>query len=256
MTPAARLVVSLLAIASFGGEIKAQSCSKFDVASIKPNTSGVGGGYPELAPGGRRFTAPSQHIVELFMFAYDVSPLQISGIPSVVSQERYDVEATCEQPMTKEQLPHMLQVLLEERFHLAVHRELKEQPVYALILGKGGPKFHESSNEGVKPTFRQSGNSFTFTNAPMSMLIDVLSQVTGRKVLDRTGHRGHYDFTLSYAPNRGGAGREESNLPPTADSAPDSVFTALREQLGLNLEAEKSQVEFIVVDRLDGLVPN
>jgi uncharacterized protein (TIGR03435 family) len=255
MLPAARLVFGLLAIASFNRELKAQSCSKFDVASIKPNTSGVGGGYPELAPGGRRFTAPSQHIVELFMFAFDVSPLQISGIPSVVSQERYDVEATCEQPMTKEQLPHMLQVLLAERFHLAVHRELKQQPVYALIPGKGGPKLQESSNEGVKPTFRQKGNSFTFTNAPMSMLIDVLSQVTGRKVLDRTGLRGHYDFTLSYAPNRGGAGREESNIPTTADSAPDSVFTAVRE-LGLNLEPQKSQVEFIVVDRLDRLIPN
>jgi uncharacterized protein (TIGR03435 family) len=158
--------------------------------------------------------------------------------------------------MTKEQLPHMLQVLLEERFHLAVHRELKEQPVYTLIMGKGSPKLHESSNEGVKPTFRQSGNSFTFTNAPMSMLIDVLSQVTGRKVLDRTGLHGHYDFTLSYAPNRGGAGREESNIPPTADSAPNSVFTAVREQLGLDLETQKSQVEFIVVDRLDRLIPN
>jgi uncharacterized protein (TIGR03435 family) len=249
------IVFSLLAIASFNRELKAQSCSKFDVASIKPNTSGVGGGYPELAPGGRRFTAPSQHIVELFTFAWDVSPLQISGIPSVVSQERYDVEATCEQPMTKEQLPHMLQVLLEERFHLAVHRELKEQPVYALILEKGGPKLHESSNGGIEPTFRQKGNSFTFTNASMSMLIDVLSQVTGRKVLDRTGLGGHYDFTLSYAPNRAGAGREESNIPPTADSGPDSVFTAVRE-LGLNLEPQKSQVEFIVVDRLDRLIPN
>jgi uncharacterized protein (TIGR03435 family) len=103
---------------------------------------------------------------------------------------------------------------------------------------------------------RQSGYSFTFTNAEMSNLVGVLSQLTGRKVVDRTELRGQYDFTLSYAPNRGSKDREVSNVSPAADSLPDSVFTALREQLGLNLEAQKSQVEFIVVDHLDRLIPN
>lgn len=193
-------------------------------------------------------------MVALIMFAWDVSPLQISGIASAVSQERYDVEATCEQPMTKEQLPHMLQMLLADRFHLAIHRELKEQPVYVLIPGKGGPKLHQSSNEGGKPGLRQSGHSFMFTNATMSDLVGVLSQVTGRKVLDRTGLQGQYDFTLSYSPDRGGAGRE--GVSPAADSFPDSVFTALREQLGLNLEPQRSEIEFIVVDQLEPLIPN
>jgi uncharacterized protein (TIGR03435 family) len=158
--------------------------------------------------------------------------------------------------MAKEQLPRMLQALLAERFHLSVHRERKEQPVYALIPGKGGPKLHKASEEGGKPNLRQSGYSFTFTNAAMSELVGVMSQVTGRKVLDRTSLRGQYDFTLSYAPDRGGAGREGSNVSPAADSVPESVFTALREQLGLNLEAQNSQVEFIVIDRLDRLIPN
>jgi uncharacterized protein (TIGR03435 family) len=88
----------------------------------------------------------------------------------------------------------------------------------------------------------------------MSNLVGVLSQLTGRKVLDRTGLRGQYDFTLSYAPDRGGTGRESVSL--AADSLPDSVFTSVREQLGLNLEAQKSQVELIIVDRLDRLIPN
>jgi uncharacterized protein (TIGR03435 family) len=257
MVAAARLAFGLLAAASFGSELKAQSCSAFDVASIKLDTSGVAARYPaELAPGGRRFTATNQFMVELIMSAYDVSPLQISGIPSAFSGERYDIEATCEQPMAKEQLPHMLEVLLADRFHLSVHRELKEQAVYFLVLGKGGPKLHAASDEGGKPGLRQSGNSFAFTNAAMSNLVGVLSQVTGRKVLDRTGLRGQYDFTLSYAPDRGGADREGSNVSPAADSFPESVFTALREQLGLNLEAQRSKIEFIVVDRLDRLTPN
>jgi uncharacterized protein (TIGR03435 family) len=255
MVRAANLVISLLSIASFTSALRAQPCSRFDVASIKVNTSGVEGGPPELASGGRRFTATNQLMVMLLMAAYDVSPLQISGIPDAFSQERYDIDATCEQPMTKEQFPHLLQVLLAERFHSSIHRELKEQPIYALVPGKGGPRLHETSHNDVKPGLRQSGNTFTFTNADMSLLLLVLSQVSGRKVVDRTGLRGQYDFTLSYAPNRG-AGREESNVSPAADGLPDSVFTALREQLGLSLEPQKAQVEFVVVDRLDRLIPN
>ena len=84
----------------------------------------------------------------------------------------------------------------------------------------------------------------------MATLIDVLSQVAGRKVLDKTGLNGQYDFTLSYAPDRADANGEKS------DSLPDSVFTALREQLGLDLEAQRSQLEFIVVDNIEPLIPN
>jgi uncharacterized protein (TIGR03435 family) len=256
MTPAARLVVGLLAIASFGGEIRAQPCDKFDVASIKLNTSGGGGSYPELAPGGRRLIATNQYLMALLMFAYDVSPLQVSGVPSAFLQERYDIEATCEEPMTKEQLPHLLRSLLEERFHLSIHRELKEQPVYDLIVGKGGSKLHKASDEGGKPGLRQSGHSFTFTNAAMANLVGVLSQVAGRKVVDRTGLSDQYDFTLTYSPDNGGAGSDGSNVSSAADSFPDSVFTALREQLGLDLEARKSPVEFVVFDHIEPLITN
>lgn len=254
MTPGARIVFGLCAIASNSGGLSAQECSRFDVASIKLNTSGAGGGYPELSPGSRRFTATNQLMIELIMSAYEVPPRQILGIPSAAFQERYDVYATCEQPITKERLPHLLQVLLAERFRLSIHRESKEQTIYALVPGKSGPRLQETSHEGERPTLRQSGYSFSFTSADMSKLVSVLSQLTGRKIIDSTGLRGHYDFTLSYAPDH--AGREGSDSSIAADGLPDTVFTALREQLGLNLEPEKGQVEFIVVDHLDRLIPN
>jgi uncharacterized protein (TIGR03435 family) len=250
MTPAARLVVGLFAIASFGSEIRAQPCDKFDVASIKVNTSGGGRSYPELVPGGRRLIATNQYLMALLMFAYDVSPLQVSGVPSAFFEKRYDIEATCEKPMTKEQLPRLLQSLLEERFHLSIRRELREQTVYALIVGKGDSKLHETTHENEEQGLRQAGHSFTFTNATMATLISVLSQVAGRKVLDKTGLGGQYDFTLSYAPDRDGASGGGS------DNLPESVFTALREQLGLDLETQRSQIEFIVVDNIEPLIPN
>src|SRR5206468_1772835 len=112
---------------------------------------------------------------------------QVSGIPGAFAQERFDIDATCEQPINKEQLPGMLRVLMAERFHLAVHRELREQPVYALLAGKGEPKLHESHDQDGMPILRQSAYSFTFTNAAMSTLVGALTQVTGRKVLDKTG---------------------------------------------------------------------
>lgn len=124
--------------------------------------------------------------------------------------------------MTKEQLPHLFRSLLEERFHLAFHRESKEQPIYSLVVGKGGSKLRETTHQSEQPGFRQAGHRFTFTNATMENLIGVLSQVAGRKVLDKTGLSANYDFTLSYAPDPGGAGREGE--PPTADNSPDSVF--------------------------------
>ena len=255
MIRAAKLVLCLLAVGPFGGVLKAQSCRAFDVASVKRNVSGAGGGHPDLAPGRRRFIATNQLMVELIMPAYEVSPLQISGIPAAFSRERYDIDAQCEQPVTKEQIPDLLQALLAERFHLSVHRERKEQLVYVLIPRNRALKLQESSQEEGRPVLKQNGHSFTFLNAAMPDLAGVLSQVTGRKVLDGTGLGGRYDFTLSYAPDRCGAGPEESDGSAAA-AFPCSVFTALHEQLNLNLESQTRQIEFIVVDRMDRLIPN
>ena len=239
-----RATLCLLAVTS-AHLLGAEPCTTFEVASIKQNTNGVGGGYPQLAPGERRFMATDQLIVELILFAYEVSPLQVSQIPSAFSETRYDIDATCGEPMRKEQLPHLLQALLAERFHLSVHREQKEQSVYALVPAKGGAKLHRTTRDGDQSSLRQSGHSFTFVNASMADLVGVLSQLTGRKVVDRSGLSGRYDFILSYAPDAGGTG-----------SLPDSVYTSLREQLGLNLETQKAPVEFIVVDHIEQLIPN
>ena len=82
----ARLVFGLFAVAFFGSQLSAQACSTFEAASIRLTTAGLGDRYPaELAPGGRRFTATGEFMIELLMSAYEVSPLQISGIPSAFS---------------------------------------------------------------------------------------------------------------------------------------------------------------------------
>jgi uncharacterized protein (TIGR03435 family) len=112
----------------------------------------------------------------------------------------------------EEQLPHLLQSLLEERLDLSIHRELKEQPVYDLIVGKGGSKLHETTHESEEAGLRQVGHSFTFINATMANLVGVLSQVAGRKALDRTGENTAKPRQMDFRRDR--SYRKRSPAPP------------------------------------------
>src|SRR5215469_5687304 len=116
MPAARRLAVVLFAAALSCSGLRAQACRAFDVVSIKVNTTGL---YGASTSDVKRFNASNQLMIELIMEAYGVSPLQISGIPSAFFQERFDVDATCDEPITKEQLPHLLQLILADRFHLS-----------------------------------------------------------------------------------------------------------------------------------------
>jgi uncharacterized protein (TIGR03435 family) len=135
--------------------------------------------------------------------------------------------------------------------------EEKEQQIYALVVGKGGPKLRESpAEETGLPDRKRSGNSFVFKRAPMATLTLILSQEVGRKVVDKTGLSGRYDFTLEYSLERAGRGGPEGAEPtPNSDGLP-SVFTALQEQIGLKLESQKGPDEFIVVDHAEKLAEN
>jgi uncharacterized protein (TIGR03435 family) len=190
------------------------------------------------------------------MLAYDVTPKQISGVPGNLDKNGYDIEASCEHPMTKEQSARMLQTLLADRFRLVIHREEREQPVYGLVVGKGGSKLHESPpDETGRPEQKRNGTAVVFTRTPMSRLTLVLSQLVGRIVVDETALTGRYDFTLEYAPENTGRGGEGENAPADASGLP-SIFTALQKQLGLKLQADKGTVEFIVVDHAETLSAN
>jgi uncharacterized protein (TIGR03435 family) len=229
---------------------RAQSQESFDVASVKLNKTGGRGGYPGLALGGQRFTATNLPLLALIMLAYNVPTRQISGVPSSFNTEGYDIEAKSDRPLKQEQALGMLRTLLAERFKLTLHRETREQPIYALVVGKGGSKLHESPEEST-PDAQKTGRGFVYKSTSMSVLSLVLSQVLGRTVVDKTGLSGRYDFSLEYMPERVGRGVAEGReLAPDSDGLP-SIFTAVQEQLGLKLESQKGPVEFIVVDHAE-----
>ena len=116
----------------------------FEVASIKAAApQALGRMMVRMGGDAGRVDYANVSLKDVLARAYDVKRYQIMG-PSWLDSERYDITAKVPDGVPKEQIPAMLQALLSERFKMTIHRETKEQPVYALIVSKGGPKLTKS----------------------------------------------------------------------------------------------------------------
>jgi uncharacterized protein (TIGR03435 family) len=146
------LVASCLALTA--AMAPAQTAPTFEVASIRPAAeldmakvaAGIQAGQmPKI--GAHIDAAKAEYtyvaLKELIALAYKVKPYQITG-PDWLASQRFDIVAKLPEGASKDDVPKMLQALLEERFKLTVHRDSKEHPVLALVVGKGGPKMKES----------------------------------------------------------------------------------------------------------------
>jgi uncharacterized protein (TIGR03435 family) len=214
----------------------------FEVASVKPAEPPAAGRRFTPLDGGPGTKSPTRltgtaSMKSLLMRAYGVKNYQISG-PAWMETELYDIAAKIPPGATKEQVAVMVQNLLTERFHLAVHRETKELPMYALLVGKNGPKLKESdaaaaaedekaAAEGALPRPRVTmgadgfpqipadakmpgsfaltlaGGEFTRTklfarHQTMEELADLIGGYVNRPVKNLTELQGQYDFTLAF----------------------------------------------------------
>lgn len=186
-------------------------------------------------------TMKSVPLTFLIQFAYNIESADyISAMPGWMESQEYDVSAKVEgdQQLTLEQMRPMLQRLLEQRFHLVFHRETKMTSGFELIVAKGGPKL-QLSKDNSKPFAQIRSNRLDVAHLDAEHIAGVLAHRAGQPVVDKTGLTGTYDFTLSFAP----ANDPNSSLP--------DFFTALHEQLGLNLESQKVPVDFLVIDHVD-----
>jgi uncharacterized protein (TIGR03435 family) len=251
----------------------------FEVASIKPSGTADRRFMIQIQPGGGLRTSGST-LQMLITMAYDVREFQISGGPGWINTDRYDIVAKAERSggaenppgeprtMTDEQrktvgdqMRERLRALLAERFQLRIHRESKEQSVYALVVAKGGPKLQESQTKEGTAThgmLRMGRGEFAGQGVQLEGLTMILSRELGRTVVDRTGLKGNFDFKLTWTPDPGqSAGPPGGGPPPGVDAPPPpdpngpSVFTALQEQLGLRLESQKGPVEMLVIDHVE-----
>jgi len=230
---------------------QAQAPPAFAVATIKPSEAPGTGGLLNF-PGPGRLSAPNFTLKTLIGFAFGQN-LEISGGPSWMAQDRYNLQAQADGEPTNAERLVMLRSLLVERFALKYHMSSKEVDVYALVLaksdGKLGPNIKPSAAEG--PTgamFRAPG--IVLRRQTMSTLANMLSANIladlGRRVVDRTGLTGQFDVDLAYSrPNPQAKGGD-----PLASEGP-SLFTVIQEQLGLKLESSKGTVEMLIVDQAE-----
>ena len=244
----------------------------YEVASIKPDKSGTDNMMLHTTPVG--LSAINIPLKELIRQAYRVEDKQILGAPSWLGSERYDIEAKVSssdtdalRDLSPDQRSLMLLPLLADRFQLKVHTEIRDLPVLALVVAKGGPKLHEAKPgdtypNGIKGFEGQTGpgmmhmgpGQLTAQGLPISSVARLLSEQLGLMVQDETGLTGKYDFTLQWTPDRGAtdAGHAGPDNTASTESAGPSVFTAIQEQLGLKLESRKAPVEVLVIDHVEG----
>jgi uncharacterized protein (TIGR03435 family) len=234
---------------------------EFEAASIKPSAPQPMGTMRigvQMLPGGR-ISMTGVTVKIMIQQSYQVRDFQIVGGPSWMGSDRYDITAKPEGAATPEQVRLMTQALLADRFQLKFHRETKELPTYALVVAKGGPKFHESEvvpegSDKPRGTRVSVGRGqFSLQGAAMAALANQLGQVLGRSVIDKTELAGNYDFKLEWTPDesQGTVRPPGVDAPPPADTTGVSLFTALQDQLGLKLESTKGPVEILVIDRAE-----
>jgi len=227
----------------------------FEVASIKPSKEDDRRIQFQFLPGGR-FNLKNIPARLLIQQAFNVRDFQVTGGPSWMGSDRYDIVAKAEgdDNVPMEQVRVMLQSLLVDRFQLAFHRESKELPVYALVIGKNGPKFKESKGDNQQQRRVMMGRGkISGESMSLDMFVTQLGNQLGRTVIDKTGLKGNYEINLEWTPDQaqmfgGGDGGGDSH--PASDTGP-TIFTALQEQLGLKLESQKGPVEILVIDKLE-----
>jgi uncharacterized protein (TIGR03435 family) len=265
-------------------DLKSQADLKFEVASVRPSQASpqdrvdIG-----LHMDGAQMRINSFPLRDYIARAYRVKVYQVTG-PEWITSEKYDVSAKLPAGSTAEQIPEMLQALLTERFHLKLHQEKKDLPVYALILGKSPLKLQESAPDapgterkaGVNVAASGSaagvsvdlgnGSYYTFANGTfeakkitMDLFARQLERYVDRPILDMTGLKGNYDLSFNVTAEDAQtmmihvAVNAGVQLPPEAlqllDSGSIGSLLEGLQKLGLRLDQRRAPLDLLVVDQ-------
>jgi uncharacterized protein (TIGR03435 family) len=264
----------------------------FDVASVKPSKMFRPASFPldnrNAFVGGGRFSA-SLPLSFYITFAYKIPPNEadLGHLPAWVGKDFFSIDARADGNPSKDQMRLMMQSLLTDRFKLAIHFELREVPVFELVLirpGKIGPKLIPHSQgppcpesfamsvppsasdvfprncETVEMGQRNGARLLGDRNTSMQLLADAIyrsGSMAGevdRPVVDKTGLSGRFDFTIEFTPGENDGIRR--SVPPVSDAPPPDpqgapFLHAMREQLGLKLVPSKGQIRMLVVDHVE-----
>lgn len=259
----------------------------FDVVSIKPDdTTSMGPYGVTMPPDGDNLDIDRFTTQDIVQWAYHLVNAwrddQYDGAPKWFDKQRYDIRAKVAasdveawRKLDKEARRQMLRKVLAERFHLACHFAVVEnQPVYNLVVAKGGLKIKEAKPGEISPyKFHVAGDPSTpyagpgitlrpspdrpnhwisvFQQLDMTSLVnsDFFSGVVDRPVIDKTGLKGAYNYSLDFDEKPLSAAPGPEGEAAKTDS-PD-IFVALPKQVGLKLEAGRGPVRHLVIDHVE-----
>lgn len=283
---AAAIGVGLLS----GRGIRAQSSTTsaaslaFEAASVKTNKSGELQAFDRFLPGGR-YTATNMALSAVIRLAYERSPrsrglepFEVTGGPSWIDSDRFDIGATAGRDTSLTELRAMLQTLLADRFKLKAHYETRQMPVYRMVLarrGGPGPELRRTETDcasapvdplgmtpresyacgyfGPSPTAKMGSDKAyqAFRGLTMDDLALRLYPYLGRRVINGTGLSGYFDGDFEFT--------AEIVMPPPPPGQPNpydgrtlpSIFSVLPQQVGLKLEPQRGPSDILVIDHAE-----
>lgn len=220
----------------------------WEVVTVRP--SDPNGTNHSFRVEGRHVLVQRQTVEYMLMVAYGLQKNQIVNGPDWVKTQSFDADGvpdTAGQPSVR-QFQVMVRKLLEERFGLKAHKEQREMEVYALRVGKDGPKLAptKSDPDALPNQNAHSGNGerfLQFTNVSMDDFALLMLYEVQRPLVNQTDLKGRYDFDLRFT-------NDEQRSSTDGGSSP-SLFTAIQEQLGLRLDAVKAPAPVLVIDKVE-----
>jgi len=246
-------IMAAVGVAQPAGGTDAKPGLTFDVAAIHLSRPDARGGIVTPLPSGSGYKVENMTVRTMMATMYRIPQRQIEGGPDWFSTQNFDVEARADHGgYSIDELHTMFKNLLEDRFGVKFHVDMREGPVYVLTVAKGGTKMKaDGAVDGLRIPIMPSGpGEWTGTKVPMEYLCFFLGQVSPndmRPVIDRTGLKEMYDFELSFMPELP-PGVSADDLPPEVRNRP-ALRDAVEEQLGLHLEAAKGPVPHFVIDQ-------
>jgi uncharacterized protein (TIGR03435 family) len=242
-----RTAITLLIAAGNAAQTLAQEpvrLPEFEVASIRPNKT-----HERMYYGLRNgsLTVRNMTVMGLIQTAYGKRDFQVAGGPAWIASECFDIDAKAERPLKANH--DMEKALLASRFGLKLHRETKETSVYSLVVARGGLKMKLSADqtEPDKGGPQQLGpGRIIGQGIPMYVIVNLLSNMLGRTVVNNTGLSGKYDVSL--------VPLAESLSASSAYEADDMnlvLIDAIEKQLGLKTETIRAADEILVIDHIE-----
>ena len=222
--------------------------SSFAVATIRPSGGDVKFEHDgSIEVSGDTLRMRDVMVQSCIKWAYNVQDSQVAG-PGWIGSDRFDVTAKSDMPASEDAMKQMLQGLLVERFGLSFHREQREMKALILTVASSGAKLKLAAAPDAPPYRQNSANGTIAKSMPIREWANFIAGPLQMPVVDETGLTGKYDFAIDFTPYLPEPGKNMSASRPDATGL---IKAVMHDQLGLNIDARKTQVEVMVIDRVE-----